>query len=621
MRRLLNFIFAILLATSVMAQGEFSLYNLNKTLPQAHQLNPAFFPRAKVTIGLPVLSSTHLSVDFDQLSFNQVFVKNSEQLYTIDSDNIATLLRDKNNFSVQSDIQLFFLGLNLGNNFFSLAVNDRVSSWMVYTDDIAKLALFGNGHPLTFEENISFDHMMLRQNLYHEVALGYARGISDNLRIGARIKYLSGVLNTQTEQINGFVRTDLDSIHITNTSFAFRNAGFDYLTGDLDILSIYRNTLPFVNNNSGFGLDAGIFYDFTDRISVSASVTDLGYIQWSENTESYEFDNVTYSFKGFDVMDLLNNNGSNSDFIDAEIDSLENLFSPQEFENVPYKSTLTSNFYLGFNYRLAKSHNVGAMVYGRYAEGNLSPEFGIYHNLTLGKVLNAVVNASFRNGKLRAAGVGASVDLGPVQIYGTTESVMSLILPKSASMLDARVGINVLIGKKKPRKELVENDEEEIVPEEEEELPEELTAEEKPPEPMNDEPPAEVFAAGVAMVAAPEPAEEEEAVEFEPIVDEPEPVQEDVMIVQQGNHKDEFAIGHYIVVGAFLSRENAVNYSNKLKAKGYDNEFGFLTAKEFYYVTVYKNIGDIEKAREVRNEFRRKKDFLFPDSWLLSVVH
>jgi hypothetical protein len=73
-------------------------------------------------------------------------------------------------------------------------------------------------------------------------------------------------------------------------------------------------------------------------------------------------------------------------------------------------------------------------------------------------------------------------------------------------------------------------------------------------------------------------------------------------------------------VGAFLSRDNAKNYSNRLKAKGYDNEFGFLTAKEFYYVTVYKNNGDIEKAREVRNEFRQKKDFLFPDSWLLSVV-
>ena len=74
------------------------------------------------------------------------------------------------------------------------------------------------------------------------------------------------------------------------------------------------------------------------------------------------------------------------------------------------------------------------------------------------------------------------------------------------------------------------------------------------------------------------------------------------------------------MVGAFLSKLNAQKYSANLKAKGYENQFGFLTEKDFYYVTVYKNSGDVEKAREVRNEYRKKSDFLFPDTWLLSVV-
>ncbi len=141
--------------SSVQGQGEFTLYNLNRTVPQAHQLNPAFHPDAKIVIGLPVISSAHLSLDMDQLSFNEVFSESVEQSLTVDFDNISSKLRDKNNFSVKSDIQLFFLGLNLNDNFFSLAINDRISSWMVYSKDFVDLAIYGNGDARTFGRNLS----------------------------------------------------------------------------------------------------------------------------------------------------------------------------------------------------------------------------------------------------------------------------------------------------------------------------------------------------------------------------------------------------------------------------------------------------------------------------------
>ena len=454
--------------TSANGQGEFSLYNLNRTVPQAHQLNPAFYPDAKIVIGLPVISSTHLSVDMDQLSFNHVFTESAEQSLTVDFDNISSQLRDKNNFSVQSDIQLFFFGLNLNDNFFSLAINDRISSWMVYSKDIADLAIYGNGDSRTFGKDLALDKMLLRQNLYHEIALGFAKNINQKISIGARVKFLFGVLNSQTEQIDGYIRTDSDSIHIQNSSFTFRNSGYDYLSDERDILSIYRSTLPMTNGNNGFGLDFGVQYQVTDRIGISASVTDLGYINWKENTQSYSFNNATYSFKGFDIVDLINNGDGDNNLLQNELDSLENMFTPEELQGISYKSSLTSNFYTGFDYKIADKHHVGAQVYGKMANGNITPEFGAYYNIQLGRVVNAVVNASFRNGKIHAAGVGASVNLGPIQIFGTTESVTSLINPEAANLLDARVGINLTFGrKKKTKNEEVAEEQEEIIPVEE----------------------------------------------------------------------------------------------------------------------------------------------------------
>ena len=436
---------------------------------------------------------------------------------------------------------------------------------------------------------------------------------------------MSGVVNAQTESVGGYIRTDADSIHLTNTNFAFRNSGYNYFSGDLDILSMYRNTLPFIGGNGGYGLDLGVNYQVTDKLGLSASVTDLGYIDWKENTESYTFNEINYSFKGFDIIDLLGNEGNNEDFFQNEVDSLENLLTPTELENIVYRSSLVSNFYTGIDYAVHKNHHLGAQVYGRMAEGNLVTEFGAYYNLRIGNVVNAVVNASFRNGKIHAAGAGMSLDMGPIQIYGTTESVTSLLNPQAANLLDARVGMNLKFGrKKKPREEdLVEQEEEDLYQEE----PEELVAEEIVPEEEVIEPAA--VAAAAAVVAAPAVLAENEEPEIEmpvkeeiiPVVEEVAPVVEaaPVVVVKQGNHQDELGTGHYIVVGAFLERANALNYSRKLKASGYDNQFGFLTEKDYYYVTVYKN-GDINKARQVRNEFRKKDEFLFPDTWLLSVV-
>ena len=622
MKYLLSFSLIISIFSAVHGQGEFSLYNLNKSVPQAHQLNPAFRPDAKIVIGLPVISSSHVSVDMDQLSFNQVFTESVEQSLTLNAENVSNALRDKNNFSIQSDLQLFFLGLNLGNNFFSLAVNDRVSSWLVYNKDIVDLALFGNGDERTFGRNLSLDQMLLRQNLYHEIALGFATDIGDKLSIGARIKFLSGVLNAQTEQVSGYLRTDADSIHITNSNIVFKNSGYNYFTEDLDILSMYRNTLPFVGGNNGFGLDIGIQYHITDRINLSASVTDVGYINWKENTQSFSFDDVTYSFKGFDVVDLINNDGANNDFFQNELDSLGNLYTLQENENIAYKSSLVSNFYTGFDYKITGMHHVGAQVYGKIAEGNVTPEFGVYYNLQFRDVVNAVVNASFRNGQVHAVGAGVSFDLGPIQIYGTSESITSLINPQAANLLDARVGINLIIGKKKKTKEeeVVEDEQEVEALEEQEDLSAEIVENEVTPTVSSgvSKSAVAVVPLVIPIVEKPKsvPEDVQEEIEEEPVIYS----QPEVEVVKQGDHKDELSLGHYIVVGAFLSKSNAQKYSNNLKFNGFNNQYGFLTEKAFYYVTVYKNSGDIEQARMVRNEFRQKEDFLFPDTWLLSVV-
>lgn len=443
----------LLIYASAIGQGEFSLYTLNNTVPQAHQLNPSFYPDGKVFVGLPVFASTHATVDMDRLSFDNVFSESPGRIQRLDYEKISSRLEDSNHFTVNTDVQLFFFGLNVKNAFFSLAVNDRVDGHVVYSKDIANLALFGNRDSRTFGKNIWLHNIQFKQNVWHEYALGFAGKISEKFRMGVRFKLLFGVLNSQSEDVGGYIYTDSTSMKVSGTNMEFRNSGFnelnDYYTGEF---SIYRSPLPYVQGNNGYALDFGASFQPIEKINISASIVDLGFINWETDTRSYRLNDITYEFTGFDANEIVDDE-DDTDFFQNELDSLENLVTTEEVTGLSYRSQLTVKYYAGIDYRFSKMHRVGALFYSRTDNGKITPEWGLFYNLQAGRILNAVVNASFRNGSINAAGIGASLNFGPAQIYATTESVTSLVQPEAANFLDFRLGVNLIFSKRTKTKE------------------------------------------------------------------------------------------------------------------------------------------------------------------------
>ena len=63
---------------------------------------------------------------------------------------------------------------------------------------------------------------------------------------------------------------------------------------------------------------------------------------------------------------------------------------------------------------------------------------------------------------------------------------------------------------------------------------------------------------------------------------------------------------------------NAERYSSMLRGAGHESSLGFASEKNVYYVFVYRS-GNLEEAREMRNQYRGLRDFQFPDSWVLTV--
>jgi hypothetical protein len=87
--------------------------------------------------------------------------------------------------------------------------------------------------------------------------------------------------------------------------------------------------------------------------------------------------------------------------------------------------------------------------------------------------------------------------------------------------------------------------------------------------------------------------------------------------VKRGNHKQELALGDYVVVGVFKSEENARKVVDEYKKESFSEaSAGYCTAKSTWYVCIGAS-SKIEEARASRDKYRQQRQF--KDAWLLTV--
>ena len=622
MKRILNLILLAVLAWNSFSQSQIPLHQLNPTVAQANQLNPALFPGYKVIIGLPVMSSTYLSFNTDNISFRDVFsIRQADDSLQFDENKFLNSLNDVNRIDFDSEIALFYLGIRTKKNYLSLAVNEKIGGSLTYGKEAVEWILRGPAHINNQNKDFTFDDFSGRISYYHEVALGFGREITPKLIVGARVKALFGVVNVTADAPNGFFHAGVDSVSLINDAFTINTAGVN------DFSNFDQNFEDRISGlkNRGYALDLGAKYWINRNLFVTASVNDLGYIKWKEFTKSYQVNAVNYSFKGFEVLDLLNNNISQN-FIQTEIDSLENLYDPVETSGTSYKTSLTAKVYAGVNYQLGRVNTFGLLVYSDFFDGRISPAIGLTYALKLSKILNLTVGATYKNGSIGNIGGGISIRLGPTQIYVTSENALSPIYPARASRADVRLGMNLTFGKVRDQ----------IPPKEETEIPEDTTTIEMDttevviPEPEFEEdtvvtevipedtivlePPVEEIAEDTVVVEEPLVVEDTVIVE-----EEPEVINVPPLVVRKGDHPLELDIGHYVIVGAFSIKENADNLAQRMQAAGYSAQVGYLTETSYFYVHVFFHSTDPDLVRQERNRLRSIPQFLLYDAWLLTV--
>lgn len=445
-----NSLLFLLVLTSItsFSQKNFTLYNLKGT-PQAFYANPSFTPKAKLYISAP-LGMVNLGVTNSAFSFDELLTHNlADSSYTINVKDVVGNLKKSNFLSVESNIELLGLGYKMKDMYFSFSATNKFQFNLNYPKDLLRLALEGNGSYLG--ERASLDGLGVNLNSYMEYAFGATKEINDKLTLGGRLKLISGIANINTKKSEIGLYTDAETFALTidgSAEIQTANSLF-YLDSNyiFDKKEIINNSLIFANK--GIGIDIGGTYKINDKLSINASVLDLGSITWKTNVSNYKSNNINFKFEGVDVNELISDTSSNPG--QNFQDTLTKIFSYDEnYEK--YTTFLNTKIYLGANYQLTKQINAGALLFNEFIKGKYRAGFSISMNASLKSWLAASMNYTIYNGSFSNIGLGLSMKGGPMQFYIMSDNVLSLVKPFDARNVHVCLGMSIFLKEKENKK-------------------------------------------------------------------------------------------------------------------------------------------------------------------------
>ncbi len=449
-KRVLLLLLVTVVGSSTFGQG-LTTYNMDM-IPQSTRTNPGIMPKAKFHLGLPVISYLDMSLVNTGFVFSDLFSSSTD----ISTAELVKSLKKDNYLSLNLNVDLLSFGFKIKEkNYFSFNVTERVAFNFDYSKDFMRL--LAEGTAPFIGQTMSMSGTGFRFSSFCEYGLGYTRQFNDRLSVGTKFKLLQGLSHINSEDLDIKLATDATDYSLTATStIGFRTAGLGFLTDSnkkFDPLSYLTNW-----ENKGFAIDLGGNYKLTDKISVSASLTDIGLINWKTDARRYYNNKAEFTWSGLDIMKYLTDTAASRNYASHLADSLQNVFGLKKDE-LAFSTKLVGNMYLGGQYKFNKWFNAGAVFHGQLFANHIYPSFTALGGVNLGKMMQISASYSILNSSYTNLGAAFALNLGPVQIYAAGDNVFGFTQMDYAKTLNARIGINIMTGySKKMSKEEKKNE-------------------------------------------------------------------------------------------------------------------------------------------------------------------
>jgi hypothetical protein len=329
---------------------------------------------------------------------------------------------------------------------------------------------------LTIPHDLSGFEMQARW--YNEYAIGYSHAINDKLVVGAKVKFLAGMANAALTFDDLAFNTSAEAWGIKVVGSADISAPFDV---QLDANGFPENFEENIDmgspselidyaikssNNPGFGIDAGVDYQVIPRLKLSASIIDIGKINWKRNVTNLNLEGE-YEFKG--LNDLITTDGDGIVGVDEGVmdeleDTLKHVVSAIKTHDV-FSNTLFPKVFFGAEYEFTKVLSLGVLYKARFIREEVRQNVYFNANANFKRFLTLGVNYNYGFNSQNSYGSVIGIRLTPFYLYlaadvlpgySKTNSTfgdssgesfdLPFSLPADLSAANFQFGVNITIG-------------------------------------------------------------------------------------------------------------------------------------------------------------------------------
>lgn len=347
----------LFLAVMSYAQSSNSGYFIEGYSPR-YQLNPAFSPDRSFYMSIPMLGNTLVDAQSNVGMANFLYESKSKpgMLTTFMSSDVdsrifldalpaATQVRTGVNMDIMS------IGFGSANWFTMLNMKLRNSAQVSLPKELFSFMKAGLAKGDYLIENANVTAIS-----YIEYSAAHSHRIGENLTIGASLKILEGLAyaDLNINEIDARLNDDKWVVR-SNGQLRASVPGVRYRLKDDNTLDGFDNYDNFEMPSSfGLAFDLGAEYDFrgiVDGLKVSASITDIGFMDWDKTT-TFETDKSKYvEFNGFKDYDATgNDNDAVLDKVRDDFEEMIKLYRTGESESESVN--LDATFRLGAEYAL-----------------------------------------------------------------------------------------------------------------------------------------------------------------------------------------------------------------------------------------------------------------------------
>ncbi len=451
------------LGTTLYGQAN-TMYYLGNA-PQSYLFNPATQPSCDAYVALPVMSEFYINFHTSGISGSDLFWLDPETDSILhpfhpkaDINEFLGKFGEVESFGLTAQMNLFSIGFRIKDMYFSLDGTIKANNNLTLSKDLMEFLLIGNEDGRTYDlSDVGFESLQ-----YAEIGLNISRNFNDRLQIGIRPKYLAGLATISPVNNNTSLYTSTEEWVLTADYQARVAATGVTIPVDEDGLIDFDGEFLFdstmfspaglrkiVSSNWGLGIDIGVHFKPIEKIQISASVIDLGYIKWRENTQVTSL-NGSFVFNGLEQTLDSTNPG------DLLLDSLKESMNISG-SNEAFVTTLHPKATLGGRYFLTQGFDVGVLSRMEFYPTYVESDILLLANWRPIPMIAISGSYSLLKENRNTFGLGLGLRLGPLNFYSVIDHLpfqydmanldgIPIPLPVDVSEYSVKFGFNLMFG-------------------------------------------------------------------------------------------------------------------------------------------------------------------------------